>query len=344
MDIPGSNPVSDAKVISESGIKLFQELGIPLEDLRGMGIIMSKLVDDKEITIASNDLKHWFEKVRPGEDDGIGPTANIVEHVHNLSGDPWESQTSRAEKVEVPEMDENHTSFSQTEIALPPMSQIRMSQVEQLPFDMQEQIQAQMRKKNKINGDSGKDIICIGFESKTADPKTGTKPPKKSISCDKTMTNQLHQTSMTQILRLGADVCDDTRVDGLAMKNVNSHIKLSVKTTPPSTYLHVDQKERPSNVFEEDILPLNHFLDENSCREPQALQLVITFLKICLKEGRSKDVITMLRSIKSRIDDWSDDVILSEVIREVDSEYLKLHGSRLDIDRILAKTNLKNLS
>lgn len=93
----------------------------------------------------------------------------------------------------------------------------------------------------------------------------------------------------------------------------------------------------PDNIYEEDILPLKLFLNENPPVDPEAVNNVIQFLKTCLREGRLRDMVTLIRSIRNRRDDWGDLVVLEDIVQSLDEEHLQIHGTRLDVDWLIGK-------
>jgi hypothetical protein len=93
----------------------------------------------------------------------------------------------------------------------------------------------------------------------------------------------------------------------------------------------------PVDVYQEDIFPLKLFLDENPPLDPEAMGSVVKFLVTCLKEGRLKDVVTLIRSIRNRQDDWSCKVVLEEIVRLLDETHLQQYGTRLDVDWLIGK-------
>ena len=86
--------------------------------------------------------------------------------------------------------------------------------------------------------------------------------------------------------------------------------------------------EEVSNVYEEDILPLRQFLDQNSpdaqkdsVDEQTAIDLVKIYIGTVVKEGRLGDAVAILRSIRKRRDHWSTSSILEQIVEECSKAY-----------------------
>ena len=74
----------------------------------------------------------------------------------------------------------------------------------------------------------------------------------------------------------------------------------------------------PGDFYSEDVAPLADFMDENREAPAEAVDQVVQFLCLCIKEGRMTDVVVLLRSIKNRRDAWKNHAyqeILSATVR-----------------------------
>ena len=83
MDIPGGKPTRDWKEFSRLGITLFDELGISSDDVRGMGITISKLTHDIEPeieTMKANRISTFFK-------EGCDPKFDIADSTVLSHGD-----------------------------------------------------------------------------------------------------------------------------------------------------------------------------------------------------------------------------------------------------------------
>jgi hypothetical protein len=93
----------------------------------------------------------------------------------------------------------------------------------------------------------------------------------------------------------------------------------------------------PRVFYLENVAPLKLFCDENSSLACDTVEQVATFLKTCLTEGRSRDVVVLFRSVRNRADGWSNQEVLNEMARALDIEQMKVHGTRLDMDWLLGR-------
>jgi hypothetical protein len=93
----------------------------------------------------------------------------------------------------------------------------------------------------------------------------------------------------------------------------------------------------PRAFYLENVAPLKLFCDENSSSACDTVEQVSTFLKTCLTEGRSLDVVVLFRSVRNRADEWSNQEVLNEIARALDSEQMKVNGTRLDMDWLLGR-------
>jgi hypothetical protein len=331
---------------------LFKELMVPCEDLRGMGIIVSKLTTNQQQQQqqSSRDLLNWFPVQNETKDSKVSPTSIYdepsKEESNEIRNDTVTANAVREENRTNTESKQESGSF--TQIALPPMSQIRMSQVEELPLDLQQQILSRMKEARSVDRlpqTNFKGMLNAAVSSNILEnPEL---PPKilREIA-NGSMENNMSFQSNNQIIDIAHD--EDEQLLRGSTNSVTEKTKMDAYLQSPTTLSlqggrrsdttkRITYKEPPANLFNEDIHPLKLFLDENSSIDPDAVHLVIEFLTICLQEGRSRDMVTMVRCIRNREDGWSDNVILKEEIGPaLDQEYRALHGTSLDIEWLLS--------
>ena len=181
-----AGPTRDWKVISEIGKILCAELNVPKDDIRGMGMVLTKL--DTTSNVAVNDGKrnqsitNWFgscnkqesasakqaaaEKTDTDEASAAAKKGEIhrndnvgVDAGDRSDGEACDievlSQDSINQEIDGPEILQDPDQSPRSEesfcdVALPPMSQIHLSQVEALPSPMKRQINTQIAKNNAI--------------------------------------------------------------------------------------------------------------------------------------------------------------------------------------------------
>lgn len=192
LDTPDYMVTRDWKVIHRLCATLFAELGVPKEDVRGVGITLSKLVSDD--SVASNpkeskqSITNWFSGKPPCRESSIlaadihfedaardvrGPqlTTNVreghddddedeVDEILVISSQGVWVNPGRDDSPSFKDLDEplddtiGNIVLSEEDhaydISLPPLSQIRMSQVEYLPTQMRKQVESKMESRREL--------------------------------------------------------------------------------------------------------------------------------------------------------------------------------------------------
>ena len=161
-DTPDVTLTRDSKIISSLCIKMFEELAVSKDDVRGMGIVVSNLVNDNTGSV-DKDPKHsitnWFSEKAPtftSTKDTLqrvqndGTTTDITDmDVCQDSSESTISVTTVSKEVEIlgsgleassPSGASIDDSRDNCEIDLPSLSQIDMKQVELLPSPMRRQV------------------------------------------------------------------------------------------------------------------------------------------------------------------------------------------------------------
>mmetsp|Transcript_42863 Transcript_42863/g.103649 ORF Transcript_42863/g.103649 Transcript_42863/m.103649 type:complete len:1291 (-) Transcript_42863:64-3936(-) len=417
MEIPGTRATCDAGDIYKAAMSLFKELAIPLDDVRGMGVVISKLTDGENSSKSS--LTKWLAVANKsnGNSEGGAEESRIKQVEEEKNCDPLpaddvemidSSQHTGAIEDDNDEQQQDSISASQshdefdargdimsTQIILPPLSQLHMSQVDELPVEMQRQVKARLGKKAE---DEVSEIIPIEVSES---PKKDTIATRGNAASSRNgeNDNRLRQTDVQQMLKLAAvgtggapmeislDVLNELPMDirlqiisgggyiggfsNAKGKNQAASISHAAQKSPSTSVAEGSRKhgmnkgdqegpklagddlvakeeeppppikQRPENLFEEDLLPLKIFLDENHSTDVEAVQLVVQFLTICVQEGRPKDALTMLRSIRNRGDEWSIYFVLREIFEAVDDEYFRRYRARLDHESVIGKDNRK---
>jgi hypothetical protein len=92
----------------------------------------------------------------------------------------------------------------------------------------------------------------------------------------------------------------------------------------------------PMDLFDDDIVPLHQFLNDNSPANPEAMEMVHTFLRTCLVEHRMNALRPLLQSIRNRKDDlWSSEDVLMKIGQVLDETHFELYGKRLDLNWLI---------
>jgi hypothetical protein len=409
---------------------------------------VSNLFDDrKDAQSASTGLQHWLEKKRkpegmenhagasnleskPSADESTDniPEKNITDSLfRDTDVIGADEDICGVENIEFgiengPEFEEigdsgpGLTTETFTQIELPPMSQIHMSQVEELPLCIQNQIKARMeavsseketgiryennggacltkssddrrkRSHSDINhrrlshsdsshryrqtdlkrmfklaavqaGQETTDVSltqleCLPLETKLQvvnndNQKVGTltKSASSVVSSRLKGTNAYKRDQRSRKSdsewspSKGRKVASSKREAEIGNASTNSSSGQSSKMTKPSQKTKKTIKFLPLKKvisFYDDILPLKSFLDMNNPSIDDAFEMVISFLKIVLKE-RPASIVAILRSIRRRYDGWSSDAVLKKIVLSIDDHHYKIYESRIDFDWIFGR-------
>jgi hypothetical protein len=108
-----------------------------------------------------------------------------------------------------------------------------------------------------------------------------------------------------------------------------------VEVEETDTYRSYD----PIDFYHLNVKPLKVFLDENQPTDAEALGNTFKFLVTVLSEGRLRDVMVLLRSVRNRRDEWSEEPMLEEIANALDKENLRQYGYRLDIGWLLGRSS-----
>lgn len=428
MDLPDSIPTRNAAILSEVGMTLFRELAVAVDDVRGMGMVISKLIPDDGANNSSN---------RSGATAGI---ATFFRNSSSTSSDPpipARSEPINCDSLDIsddgsiqgqkdrnamdgsmegncspiqdacPHEESVRDSSSPGMLALPPLSQICMSQVAALPLELQEEIQARLADRNKESFPCLDEIESPPPKNVGMDTESNAPPQPKGFDPFKTIVGQekqgFRQTNLKRMMKLAA-VKSGQGLDGVSLtqlqklpleiqlqianedsdpvgllspkprsslttrpmksrqaagrngglpdkQNQGTRVTIEVDSSDDSDHdATMDDKEPKrddmdfementrtisTDLYDDDIAPLQHFLDANSPVNSEAIDIVIDFFRTCLEERRMNVVPALVRSIKSRSDPWSAASVLWDIVHGVDEHHFKMYNSRLDTQWLL---------
>lgn len=406
-------------------MNLFRELDVPLDDVRGMGMIVSKLSPDTVTStnmVPSTGIASFFQ----GHREPKSPSRMVIDGCDENSSDhdsqPLALKNKSRRSSPIPDLEEedhtaeeNHhrhatddndvlvpfavaspTLLSQGNLALPPLSQICMSQVAALPQGMQDEIRSrlchhdrqQQQKQQRINNTEINPILVdLTRNLETSDIKSY----HPILSHEK---QSYRQINLKRLLKLAAvksgEGSNYLGAGGLSLEDFQAlpleiqlqiangdhgplgllspklptrpnktnakkggHVRNSrssssahtndrVAGLPPEEVVHSCIEEGPNippspvDLFDDDIEPLNQFLNENSPSNPDALEMVHSFFRTCLIQHRMNALRPLLHSIRRRKDDvWSREDVLMEIGHVVDETHFELYGKRLDVSWLI---------
>lgn len=419
--MPNCVPTRDAEVLRDICLSLFKECAVPLEDVRGMGMVISKLTPED---VFSNEVSSYRNSMMASWLKGASKplllskdakrTMETDTAVDDGENELESSQTPSLYQEEMlREMDSNNMEeaeevtvvaafpATQSRIALPPLSQIHMSQVAALPEEMQAEIRKRIpiaelqTERNESTVDH--DIPPVQSYGKVS--------WHRSNSCQTYMEPErakMRQTNVKRMMKLAAVQSGQTTA-GMPLSQLDHlplEIKLQIVNQDSDPLGHLSQRKQapvarsvakrpihqepdtpvarpslagrsgethtirkeitmppdnmtaqknegaeledeaslfvdPVDVYQDDIVPFNHFLDENTSSDDEAVSMVVAFFTSCLQERRLCVAVSLLRNMLKRDDGWCEKGLLAGIAERLDDIHFRQAGFRLDLDWIL---------
>jgi impB/mucB/samB family C-terminal domain len=389
--LDASKPTREWSDLAKLGKKAFESMKMPADDVRGMGLIVSKLVVDGKDDRRQG-IKQWFQPSKPTENDCSSPQVQddhskfkAAESValNKASDDMIDGADETVDLQAESEDDDDSVEIlvhpgsssipcdvDDCDIALPALSQIRMSQVQVLPSPMRRQITSkmEMERKSKVRA---AEMMEAGAVSKPRLRQTNVQRVLRLAAVkaghQDSATDDSRRFSLGQLESLPFEVQlqvtnnDDLGVgtlsepshthrkkqQHLAIANNMTKAALSLSTRsnkaelPPRAaqalllpFIEFDVVEGPNEFFEQNVFPLSLFLDEHSSdSDAAALNHILEFFRLLVEENRHWDVARLLRSIRSRTDGWGGSTkIFQDIFEAVDSYVMDATGMQVDID------------
>lgn len=303
-DVPGGTAAKNWQVISQLSFDMFEELSIPKEEVRGMGITLSKLdttlpKDHKE----SQSMRSWLATGIASEKlTSRGIPSPVLGHSVTGTGPA---------NLHVPGKSETSTNNTDLDFDLPPMSQLHLSQVECLPSPLKNSILATVEARNtKVSRSS----VLLN----TADPSCSKAFPRRRQNNSRALTGRsISPKPKSSSVRR-------SRIFG----NGESTLGQTEKPVSPAVAISTSVVDRVA-FFDKDIYPLTSFLDANPEADDEATKQVATFFVRCTGERLLTDVVILLRCVKSRKDRWGL-VAYDSLLAVVNEAMEREKGVRLD--------------
>ena len=321
-------------VIYSYGLKLFEKMGINKEFIRGMGLVVSCLETDAEITNGSSPSKldAWLQSNFTGDTD------------HEVG-------------------DINRSLMDQSDgVSIPTYSQIDQDVLTELPDHIREELQSMYGKAtDHLSRATNKPAVQSSSNRSKKDKRQATVPGQVSVkrmlklACVKSGEEKLECANkaftLSQLdclpLETQLQIANNDNVvlskyavlpkTGAILNNIQSikgcpesHLDsgVTIEQTINSTTLH-DMFCSSRNFYDENIRPLQEFIRSRPSPDNDDVQCVIEFLSICIAESRVDDVIVFLRTIKTMRSGW-DKTIYDLIKQSVVDEALRLNGYMLD--------------
>jgi len=237
VSIPGNTATRDSMILKKVGMGLFREFAIAdIHEIRGMGITISGLVNDKNIgkQTYSKGMHHWLHKSDESDEIKGHVIAKEVPSPERF----FVNEDSKADTVvlSTPETEtklgrrtedasligamqsEQSTQFM---IDLPPESQILLDEIEALPQDLKLQVLSRLKRDSgdciiddtlKGQTDSGSventpnnksdafdDSIAVKYPNRTSTPLSGGKSVNKEVALEAESPLMIELPPMSQI-------------------------------------------------------------------------------------------------------------------------------------------------
>jgi DNA repair protein REV1 len=387
LDTPNGVTTRGWECFFELGMKMFSDTAIPKEDVRGMGITVSKLVtDDAHCEGQANSkgsILHWLSKesASPAKESPTSPAAPDKLEYDGSREDNSLSQPTPDEAMETvgvmdgvsaePIVDSSPTygatlstlraSEEDNDIALPALSQIHMSQVEELPSPIRRQVKFKIQKQKVNKAPKRNRAAAVSRDPRfrqtdvmrmmrLAAVKSG-RESLPSLGGQSVSLTQLESLPLEMQLQVANE--DDYSLGGRspeskrkkAPPSSNGRWKSDKSCPPPADSEFVAPEQwttncdqppvvDPCEFFLDNVRPLNVFMDENPETSREAVNEVTEFLSVCVAEDRVSDVVVLLRSIKNRTDGWGS-FAFGPIFDEVNKKVEEQLGAGLDEDWIV---------
>ena len=352
----------DVEIIRKIGMKLFRSFDVELDDVRGMGISMSGLTTMQDIRSNGSlrgafEMQHWLRngETSSGTDDLVFEHDELksidTDHAESIEKDagvlsfdlpstkgncqredsciqvshkkphnncPAQKDGSKKRKKNASSSSSSSGSclhsknrqkdrFLQTDLKRmmklqavqsgQEKSNVSLSVLDDLPLHLK--LQVVNNDDQRLGSNSQRRLMSSATKQKSSSTRTGE--------------SFCHSQSLRERKSHWKD--NNQRTDLVAAQRLGSNFSLLF-----------DQEV--SNVYEEDILPLRHFLDHHKTdtkmyneEEQSAIDLVKIYIGTVVKERRFCDAISILRSIQKRCDHWSEPSVLNQIIEECSKVY-----------------------
>lgn len=341
-DVPDGRPTRENAVIRDVCVDLYKEMALKKEDVRGIGIVVTKLTTDDahvhEGQGEGNDLSDFFTKLGTKRvleteltdaDTEQGKISEYLTEANN--GDRGVSMPGGESSTFVVK---DHTE-EDIDIELPSLSQIHMSQVNQLPSPLRRNAMRQIKSARLAHEKRLKQRMVEGIKSrwkqtnverlfKLVAVKNG-EAPLHGISGGQVSLRELESLPLEMQLQLANNDNCSVGVIEKPKKNskqsATSHMvsRSSRPGTSSSLVAPIDaavakndglgediplfENTDPDVFFQDNLFPLSIFLDENQPNHGN-ISCVVDFFGACIMEDRLHELSLMLRSVKNREDEW----------------------------------------
>jgi impB/mucB/samB family C-terminal domain len=346
--VPGSKMTRDSKVIGSVVMGLFIELQIPSEDIRGMGIMVSKLSMDSNHNKPSiqlcgqQSIENWYStsKVTITETDTVaGPhdssswdTISERENNHYVSiGMDITSDSNNDQKMAScnDEVDNEVADVVVIEVDNSPIvsrtistncsnlvvDDIVLPALSQIHMSQVNALPMEMQSEIKERIQRARALAMENFVREQSSTSHELSDRLNQLNCQQRDNKKKYKTKLHAI--------DVGGTESTCPINTKKRQHVSVTYTATSD---------PNKFFSLDIQPLNDFMQNNSPtnEHDDAIKTVIQFLSVCIDENRLSDVIVMLRNIRKWKDASWNTLAYERIYHSLNIQLESKHGFTLD--------------
>jgi len=264
MDI-NSGITRDHMIFAKIGLRLFSQMKVDVDDVRGMGIVISNLTED---SAEDTGIRKFFCSSVPQKPIGALPrssSADFKTDKFELS-DPEEV----ADAITKDDCTSSLVDEPPIDFELPPLSQIHMSQVEELPSPMRRQVHQKMKEDNSLEN--------------AKSHSHGKKAPVArrgilSLFDTAASRSDSHQNTQAATTTTHHETCEEPR------------------SGDASTDYSMD-------FYRDNLLPLTEYLDQNMPSD-ESIAYVTGFFNQLIEDNWLSHVNGLMKAMKRRKDEWS---------------------------------------
>lgn len=324
-DVPQNAHTRDSTLLKKIGVELFQQLKVPKEDIRGMGIVVSNLIEDSASSDAG--IKRFFKDSRstatPKEshaEDNQEAAMNTsdVDDIRNRQSLPDIATTNEDFQGRQDEVLESDGLTNSYDIEIPALSQLHMSQVDCLPSPLRRDIKRKVKikesqkrladdRRRKTESNKG---TTSGYQTRMEDMLL-----LDAVRCGKRKIGEPdgENISLSQFEKLPFEAKLDVANGGQSRIRPRKAAKQPPQLKNPPVTLDEEVapkvKLEPHDADDNDffllnVLPLTNFLDEHMPNEDSQSQ-VHAFFDELFDASMMYEMVILLRTIRNRSDSWS---------------------------------------
>jgi DNA repair protein REV1 len=337
--LPGNLATRDSSILTNSAIKLYSDMELDKNDIRGMGIVISNLEAEKDEN-EPNAMSSWLRcgdtvkcsktfdadmpniqqnEPKPNEANQVPPRSNMTSLITTPSTfSPHPSSKSCHKKSKVPRaIQGNHMASAHREVKIKNKGPAHKTG---LGFKRYDGRYRQF------------DVKCM---LNLASIKSGDK--KLCLQGEEVSLTQLDALPLELQLQVANNTCSEESMPSITSSRKRAcHDKKSFEAEYPekrasaieSSLKGLSRMVSNHDTFQ-DIIFLSRWMDDHKIPLDSHIQIVVDYLCICIKEKRLDDTIKFLRLIRNRSDAWEDNY--KRFLKAVETEILRKTGRKLDI-------------